>query len=24
VNLLHGYPSVRIISPLELIHEDEP
>ena len=24
VNLLHGYPSVRIISSLGLIHEDEP
>lgn len=23
VNLLQGYPSVRIVSPLELIHEDE-
>ncbi len=23
VNLLQGYPSIRILSPLELIHEDE-
>jgi hypothetical protein len=23
VNLLQGYPQVRILSPLELIHENE-
>ena len=23
VNLLQGYPSVRIVSPLELIHEND-